>query len=58
MCDRYSLSHGYICNDCFEELVATRNTDIETFMTNGKRSSAPEIDWHAYFDAEFPDVRD
>lgn len=33
MCDRCSPIHGYICNDCFEELVNTGvDTSIEFFM--------------------------
>ena len=33
MCDRVSEKHGYICDECFEELVATGiDTNIETFM--------------------------
>lgn len=43
MCDRLSHEHGYICNDCFEELVATGpTTDIAEFMNSSKsvRSTA------------------
>jgi hypothetical protein len=33
MCDRYSYEHGYICNECFEKLVASgKDTDIEAFL--------------------------
>lgn len=32
MCDRYSSRYGYICNECFAELVAKRTLDVESFM--------------------------
>jgi len=31
MCDRYSYHYGYICNDCFDELMNS-TLGIETFM--------------------------
>jgi len=38
MCDRNSPTHGNICSDCFDELVATGpTTDIETFMNSEKK---------------------
>jgi len=34
MCDRLSYTYGYICDECFEELVASgSDTSIETFMS-------------------------
>ncbi len=48
MCDRLSHEYGYICNECFEELVESNiNPDnmnfdiqgtIEDFMNSTKRS--------------------
>ena len=32
MCDRYSEEFGYICSDCFEEMVAAQVEDIAKFM--------------------------
>lgn len=33
MCDRHSHEFGYICNDCFDELVKSGpTTDIAQFM--------------------------
>lgn len=33
MCDRYSFTHGYLCSDCFSELVSRgANVDIDEFM--------------------------
>jgi len=35
MCDRYSSEYGYICWECFDELVASGpTTDIEVFMNS------------------------
>lgn len=31
MCDKHSYDYGYICDDCFEELVFT-NLSIADFM--------------------------
>jgi len=31
-CRRYSIHYGYICNDCFEELVDSGTGSIGNFM--------------------------
>ena len=36
MCDRFSYTYGYLCDDCFEELVNS-NLDIEEFLTSSKK---------------------
>jgi hypothetical protein len=36
LCERYSRVWGLICNECFDELVATRSTDIAAFMRSEK----------------------
>jgi len=36
MCDRYSTDYGYICDDCFEELISSL-VDIEEFMNTSKK---------------------
>jgi len=36
LCDRLSQKYGYICNECFEELVNSTLTDIEEFMETDK----------------------
>ncbi len=58
MCDRHSFKYGYICHECFEELVNLGwNMDIEFFMNSDKDS---EIDYDNYliskelFEKEFP----
>jgi len=35
MCTRYSLMHGYICDECFEELVMSMK-DVSDFMISDK----------------------
>jgi len=32
LCDRYSKEYGYICDECFEELVSLGAVDVSTFM--------------------------
>lgn len=36
MCDRYSYEYGYLCNECFEELVDIGITNIEEFLDSEK----------------------
>ena len=36
MCDRYDYNYGYICDECFEELVATDPSNIGSFMWTSK----------------------
>lgn len=41
MCDRYSSTHGYICDECFEDLVNTGpETNIKQFMNTHKQYSS------------------
>ena len=55
MCDRHSYKYGYICNECFAELVALgADTNIEEFMDSKIRYERPEIDAYKFFDEEFP----
>ena len=43
MCDRYSYEHGYICDDCFRELVSTGpTTDIKGFMETTRKPQAED----------------
>ncbi len=35
ICDRYSPVYGYICSECYEEMVQGR-LDIDTFMATSK----------------------
>lgn len=42
MCDRYSEKYGYICDDCFQELVASGIIDINYFMNISKKNARKE----------------
>ena len=38
MCHRHSYEYGYICSECFDELVNSGpTTDIEQFMNGNKK---------------------
>ena len=37
LCDRYSPNYGYICEECFEELISAL-IDIEAFMNTPKNT--------------------
>ena len=40
MCDRYSYEYGYICNECYAELVERGvGIDVEEFMDTTKEDS-------------------
>lgn len=38
MCKRYSYECGYICDECFEELVRTRWVGVSEFMNSIKNT--------------------
>ena len=44
MPDRYSVDHGYICDECYNELMAHPTMDVRAFMNSLKRP----IDDRAY----------
>jgi hypothetical protein len=46
MCDRYSPKHGYLCNECFSEMVETGLT-ISAFMVTGKIEKDIGYDYYA-----------
>lgn len=56
MCDRYSATYGYICNECFDELV---RKGVATNITEFMHSDKPDIDdsnvSYQCFDNIFPD---
>lgn len=55
MCNRFSTRYGYICMDCFEELIRSGvKTDIEQFMRGEVKVDNLEAS-EAYFDKIFPD---
>jgi len=44
MCDRYSHTYGYICDECFEELVeGGEPLNIKTFMESKKKETINDI---------------
>jgi hypothetical protein len=54
MCNRYSYEYGYICNDCFEELLQSRLSISEFMDTHTHKFKYNRFD---EMDREFPDVR-
>jgi len=56
MCDRYSPVYGYICPDCFSELVASgAEVDIQEFLDSEKKYSTSDLDRvQEKFDEIFP----
>ncbi len=54
MCDRLSHRYGYICNDCFQELVESKK-DIEEFMSTEKDFYDGESRYnYDYYNNHFP----
>ena len=54
MCDRYSHEYGYICNECFNELVSARvGYEIERFM-NSRKTAYKEDENKPDYDSIFP----
>ena len=57
MCDRCSRRYGYICNNCFQELVKLGpDANIAIFMGQEKNPSDPDVEDAAMarFQAIFP----
>lgn len=60
MCDRISFKEGYICNECFEELITygiLDDTEIEHFMKTPKKQRV-KIDYQEqeirnYYETKF-----
>jgi hypothetical protein len=54
MCDRLSYSHGYLCDECFEELVQLGPTaDIDAFMQSHRYTKLPNDVARSLFDEVF-----
>ena len=54
LCDRYSDYHGYICNECFDELIILgAETNIEKFLELRKEPTNEKAAL-ARFNVEFP----
>lgn len=44
MCDRYAMGTGYICNDCFEELLISGiGTCLPEFMDSEPKRIQPDL---------------
>jgi hypothetical protein len=59
MCDRVSHNYGYICNECFEELIQwilQGNQDIQDFMGSlkSKNTLFTETRIRKLLEKEFP----
>ena len=53
MCDRHSYHYGYICNECFEELVNLGpETNIASFMDREQKRCQRDASF-ARFNVEF-----
>lgn len=44
MCSRYSSRYGYICHECFDELLATEDMGMREFMETPKKDPLPNPD--------------
>ena len=54
MCERFSHEYGYICWECFNELVLSGpETNIGVFMNTTKKANRKEAA-QARFNVEFP----
>ena len=56
MCDRYSSTYGYICNECFDELMILGvDTNVEDFMNTHKQTVRKQInDTYNLYNTLFP----
>lgn len=47
MCDRLSSRYGYICWECFEDLIDSGTTDIKEFMGRElKYEEKPDLEFY------------
>jgi len=54
MCNRYSHTYGYICNECFEELVSLGPfVDIHSFMDSEQKYLISEQEVRAIYESIF-----
>jgi hypothetical protein len=55
LCDRYSKKFGYICNDCFTELINQNLISIEDFMKSIKQIDSEKYKeiWKMIVSTEF-----
>lgn len=54
MCEYFSYEYGYLCSDCFNELVASGpETNIKSFLRSPKKPESNENEALARFSAVF-----
>ena len=55
MCDRYSPAYGYLCDECFAELVRCGvKTDIDEFLSRAVHTDDDPAAIESYFGVIFP----
>ncbi len=52
MCDRYSYTYGYLCNECFGELCRS-NLDMRVFMETEAGTYPQRTSRREEYDEEF-----
>lgn len=45
MCERYSEQYGYICDECFEELVGSSGYPLISEFMNSKKQELVKINY-------------
>jgi len=56
MCDLVSDRYGYLCGECYNELLSKPFIDIDTFMDSEKDVSESDIDqWEQVVNRVFKD---
>ena len=59
MCTRYSTEHGYICNECFDELCAKGDIfNVANFMKSVKPTRETRKASRAYYETLFKRIDD
>jgi len=54
MCDRFSITYGYICGECFQQLVQRGpGVDIKKFMNEIPCIDQDEMDAYCEYSREF-----
>jgi hypothetical protein len=54
LCDRYNPTYGYICDECFEELII-KGLPVEDFIASKKGEDDP-FHKYDYYHNIFPDT--
>lgn len=55
MCDRYSILYGYLCEECFNEIVEANPENIDLFLSLPRQPKQREgVSFYTFFDNLFP----